>query len=144
MALAALLFVKHLLADGPLQTSYQVRNKGKLLHPGGLLHSGVHAALSAVCFLIWFALLPAEFSTSAVATALLIALPAEYIAHYLIDLAKSRVDAKFAWSSPGAPGSDGSYLRVNSKLFFFAFLTDQMLHSFTYLGIIYFIAHSLH
>ena len=53
MALAALLFIKHLAADGPLQTSYQVRYKGDFLHPGGLLHSSIHAFLTIVCLFAW-------------------------------------------------------------------------------------------
>ena len=47
------LIVKHYAADFLLQTDYQYINKGKLLHPGGLLHAGVTIAATAVVLLLF-------------------------------------------------------------------------------------------
>ena len=52
-ALGALLFLKHFLGDGPLQTSWQVRNKGRLGHPAGLTHAGIHVLGSAGALALW-------------------------------------------------------------------------------------------
>jgi hypothetical protein len=37
---------KHAVADFYLQTAYQYSNKGKYGHPGGIIHAGIHAALT--------------------------------------------------------------------------------------------------
>lgn len=37
------LLVKHFICDFPLQaTPWMYRNKGTYLHPGGLVHAGIH------------------------------------------------------------------------------------------------------
>ena len=47
------LFVKHYFADFQWQTSYMYLNKGKWGHPGGLLHSGIHAGLTIFVMTFW-------------------------------------------------------------------------------------------
>lgn len=130
MILAALLVVKHFIADGPLQTDYQVRHKGVWGHPGGLLHAGAHVGLSAVCFALWGALVDPPVSVSFV----LFLLAGEFVVHYLIDYSKCRIDSKFGWSSRGG---DDAYVTVHDKAFFFSFLADQALHQLTYVAMIY-------
>lgn len=56
--------VKHFLADFPLQTFYQLTNKGKYGHPGGVLHAGMHGIFTLfICFSFgihwWFAVIDA-------------------------------------------------------------------------------------
>lgn len=132
--LAALLFIKHLLADGPLQSSYQVRHKGILLHPGGLWHSAQHVLFSAACFGLWLSLFPpVTDSLWAVLGGVAALLLFEFVAHYFIDYGKARIDATFMWSSAAPEGAESTYLIVRSKYFFYAFLVDQTLHYLCYL-----------
>ena len=49
-----LLQMKHFAVDFLLQTRYQWENKGTYLHPGGLLHAGLHGlGTLAVCVFIF-------------------------------------------------------------------------------------------
>jgi hypothetical protein len=52
LAAVAVLLVKHAVADFYLQTPYQYLNKGIYGHPGGLLHSGIHVALTPLVYLV--------------------------------------------------------------------------------------------
>jgi hypothetical protein len=45
LAVAVLMF-KHAVADFYLQSTYQYVNKGHYGHPGGMLHSAIHVALT--------------------------------------------------------------------------------------------------
>lgn len=139
MVLAALLFVKHLIADGPLQTRYQVINKGKFMHPGGLIHAGVHVALTGVCLALWAALFGVRSEDLSGGYAIFaVVLIAEYIVHYCVDWSKCRLDSRFRWSSVAA-GSQGEYLCIHDVKFFYAFLADQTMHSLTYVAIVYWV-----
>lgn len=136
MVLAALLFVKHLFADGPLQTRYQLRHKGDFLHPGGLLHAFIHVFLTVVCFLIWFVGYGIAIDRSALL--LLVAVVAfEFVTHYLADWLKVQADRRFRWSKVTV-NEDGSVsLVILSSNYFVAFLADQTVHSLTYVAIVY-------
>ena len=136
MVLAALLFVKHLLADGPLQTRYQLANKGRLLHPGGLLHAGIHAGFTGICLLVWLWMTPLtlDWATASGFGGLLVV---EFVVHYAADFTKVRLDRKFAWSSVEVGEGGDAALRITSSFYFFSFLADQTIHSLTYLWIIY-------
>lgn len=137
MALAALLIVKHLIADGPLQTTYQVVNKGTFLHPGGLAHSGVHAGFTALVLAVW---VPAagrgDLAVVDVATLIILICALEFVVHYTIDLTKSRIDAKYAWSARIEIEGGETVLAVRSVNYFYAFLADQALHQLTYVVMI--------
>ncbi|MEL6317340.1 MAG: DUF3307 domain-containing protein [Pseudomonadota bacterium] len=140
MALGALLFVKHLLADGPLQTAWHVANKGVFGHPAGFAHAGTHAGLTAAAILLWSLALGVELGAAAGGLAFWAALIAgEFATHYAIDLTKCRIDRRLKLSSKPAT-ADGSYLHINHPLFFSAFLADQTAHSLTYLAMLYLIA----
>lgn len=82
--LAAMLYlaVKHLVADFVLQSAYQYKNKGIYGHPGGLLHAGIHGALSVPVF--WILPMPAIAVAAAV-------IAAEFIVHYHVDWMKERI-----------------------------------------------------
>ena len=52
LAAVAVLLLKHMVADFFLQTPFQYLNKGTYGHPGGLLHSGIHVALTPLVYLV--------------------------------------------------------------------------------------------
>ncbi|MEO1330630.1 MAG: DUF3307 domain-containing protein [Pseudomonadota bacterium] len=136
LALAALLFVKHLIADGPLQSDAQAANKGVWMHPDGLLHSGIHVAGTALCLSVWALFFGVEVPLG-VGLGLLIG---EFIAHYLIDISKCRIDARVDWASRGVDEQGRPVLQIRHKFFFFLFLADQTLHSLTYVAMLYALA----
>ena len=112
--LFAVFFLKHYVIDFPLQTEYQWRNKGTFLHPGGLLHSGLHALFTMSLLLLL-----------AVPAALIIAV-CEFIAHYLIDYFKMNINKDMGWDANKNPE------------FWYLLGFDQLLHYLTYLLIVYY------
>ena len=109
----AYLAVKHALGDFFLQTPYQYLHKGNYGHPGGLLHAGIHATLTAPVFWV---IVPASL---AIALAILIG---EFIVHYHLDWLKERiVDRR------GLTSDHGWYWRLLGL--------DQLLHGLTYVVI---------
>lgn len=81
LSLFLILFqIKHYLGDFQFQTGWMATNKGRYGHPSGIVHAGLHGALS-LPILLWFAL-PWQM-------ALGLAL-AEVVLHYHIDWAKAR------------------------------------------------------
>ena len=110
----AVLMLKHTAADFFLQTPFQYLNKGRYGHPGGLLHAGIHIALTPLVYLV---ILPAS---------LLLALGiafCEFAVHYHVDWAKEQVTRRNGLS-PQTPS------------FWHALGIDQLLHGLTYLAII--------
>ena len=136
MALAVLLFLKHLLADGPLQTTHQVRNKGTFLHPAGLAHSGTHVLFTGICLLGW-ALAYGKAVTTGLLWLFAGILVAEFLIHYFVDLAKVRVDRLYKWSRVQVGPEGQAVLTIVDNKFFIAFLADQTLHSLTYVAILW-------
>ena len=110
----AYLMVKHMLADFVLQTPYQVRNKGIYLHPGGILHAGIHAALSLPVYAI------ARVDLRVVLPPML----AELLVHYHIDWSKEQFNHR-------------ANLTQADPTFWWAFGIDQMMHSLTYLAMVW-------
>lgn len=113
--LAMLVFqVKHFLCDFVLQTYDLVRNKGKYLHPAGLLHAGLHVVGS----------LPALLILTHVPQTIAVLLAGEFLVHYHTDWTKAQVDG---------------WLRLNDQnsLYWAIFGTDQLVHQLTYVGMIY-------
>ena len=113
ISIVILFFIKHFLADFVFQTTYQWSNKGTFLHPGGLIHSGIHAALTTIILLIYD-----------VCFIELIAL--DFVAHYVIDYCKVNINKKFNWTP------DTYWFWVLTGL-------DQLLHYLTYIVILYLI-----
>jgi len=117
------LIVKHFVADALLQFPYQYLNKGKFLHPGGLLHAGIHGILTAYCFM--------TYSPEVI----LIVASIDTVLHYFIDYAKMNISAIFKWSEYDA--EDGkSFLKIYDNNFFIILILDQCLHMMTYVLLI--------
>lgn len=118
MTLAALtalllLLAKHFLFDFPLQTPYQAANKGIYGHPGGIVHSGLHAAGTGVVLAFFPVGLPL----------LLAILAAEFLIHYHLDWIKARMVRRYA-PDPGVG-------------FWSIFGLDQLAHHATYAVIVF-------
>jgi len=114
LAAVGVLMLKHTAADFFLQTPYQYCNKGIYGHPGGLLHAGIHTALTPLVYLV---IAPVSLLLAAA-----IAL-GEFAIHYHIDWAKEQVTRRNAYT-PQTPG------------FWHTLGIDQLLHGLTYLGIV--------
>lgn len=114
LAAVAVLMVKHAVADFYLQTPYQYLNKGTYGHPGGLLHSAIHIALTPLVYLV---LLPGSLLVAGA-----IAL-GEFVAHYHIDWMKEQIVRRngMTMQDPG---------------FWHALGADQLVHGLTYLVIV--------
>lgn len=111
-AILAVLQIKHGLCDYALQNSYQLLNKGIYLHPGGLLHAGLHALLTTPAFLI----VP---PTLALGMGIVVV---EFLVHYHVDWAKEQLVRRTGWT-PVRPS------------FWWAVGFDQLLHQLTYIAI---------
>jgi hypothetical protein len=111
-AVLAILQVKHFICDYTLQNSYQLLNKGTYLHPGGLLHAGLHAFFTMAVFLV---VLP----TLALGLGIVVG---EFLVHYHIDWAKEQVIRHTGWTPAQAQ-------------FWWAIGFDQLLHQWTYIVI---------
>ena len=113
--LSVLLFllfaVKHFVIDFPLQTRYQLSNKGTYGHPGGILHAGLHGIGTWACF--------AFFSGHAAVYAIV-----DAVVHYHVDWAKAKVNSRFAWQP------------VGHDQFWWLLGFDQFLHYLTYIALI--------
>lgn len=113
--LALLIFqIKHFLCDFVLQTSSQVRNKGRYLHMAGITHAGLHTLGS----------IPALLVLTQVPIVVAALLLGEFLIHYHTDWAKAQIDRA---------------LRLNdtNTLYWTVFGSDQMIHQLTYLGMVY-------
>jgi len=109
----AYLQIKHFVCDFVLQRPYQYLNKGTYGHPGGMLHSGMHALATIPVFAIM---------TPSWRTAIAI-MVAEFIVHYHIDWAKEQVMKHTKWQTENAG-------------YWTALGMDQLLHQLTYLVIV--------
>ena len=113
VAVAVLMF-KHMLADFYLQSAYQYLNKRTYGHPGGIMHAGIHVALTPLVYLV---LAPASLLLAAV-----IAL-GEFIVHYHTDWLKEQLTHRSGWTA-------------QDRCFWLALGTDQLVHGITYLMIV--------
>jgi Protein of unknown function (DUF3307) len=104
--------IKHFIIDFVLQTEYQWKNKGTFMHPGGLLHSGLHG-ISAYAILSYFGV------DEALQFALL-----DGLSHYFIDFTKTNTN---------------KLLKVGpeSQTFWVLVGLDQLAHYFVYIYIIF-------
>ena len=107
------LHLKHFLCDFPLQSGYQLRTKGIYGDFGGILHASIHALATVPVFLLF---------RPAMVTALAI-VASEFVLHYHIDWLKERILKNRSWDS-------------TTYGFWQILGADQMLHNFTYVGII--------
>lgn len=107
-----LLSIKHFVIDFPLQTPVQYLNKGTYGHPGGILHSALHGIGTWLC-LVWFTPLAVHLAF------------VDFVLHYHIDWAKMNLNKKLDLGP------------LTSEKFWWLLGFDQLLHSLTYLAIIY-------
>ena len=114
LAAVAVLMLKHAIADFYLQTPYQYLNKGIYGHPGGLMHSAIHVALTPLVYLV---LVPGSLLI-----ALAIAL-GEFAVHYHVDWLKEQITQRNGWTAQNSG-------------FWHALGTDQLIHALTYLAIV--------
>jgi len=114
LAATAVLMAKHAVADFYLQTPYQFLNKGTYGHPGGLLHSGIHVALTPLVYLV---LAPATLLLALFITV------GEFVIHYHTDWLKEQINRRKGWT-------------VNDHNFWSLLGTDQFVHGLTYLAIV--------
>jgi Protein of unknown function (DUF3307) len=114
IAAVAVLMIKHAIADFYLQTPYQYLNKGSYGHPGGLLHAGIHVALTPLVYLV---LVPASLLVAS-----LIAL-GEFALHYHVDWLKEQITHR-------------NGLTAQDRGFWYALGADQLIHGLTYLAIV--------
>ncbi len=110
------LAVKHFLVDYPLQRPYQYKNKGTYLHPGGLLHAGLHGVGT------WIAL--AWFVTPKVAVVMAII---DFIVHYRFDWVKMKLNTKLGYDP------------LTHDKFWWLFGLRQLLHTLTYITFIWYL-----
>jgi len=127
-ALLLWLFVKHFVADFPLQaTPWMYKNKGSFVwwkgiplfpHPGGIVHSGIHAvgtsAVVAGCLAYYG--YPQALILPIAQTAAFI----DFGIHYIVDFSKVNVTKHFG------------LLPTNSEWFWVLLGLDQLLHALTY------------
>ena len=113
IAVLILFQIKHFIGDYLWQTDWMLANKGRYGHPGGLVHAGVHGALT-LPILIWAGV--------AIGTALLLAL-AEATVHYHIDWAKARAVRR-------------RDLDVSQTAFWHFLGLDQGAHQLTYIALL--------
>lgn len=108
---------KHFLFDFVFQSDWQVRNKGRYGHPGGLVHAGLHGVGTLVVGLI-----AALFGTVGVEVALALAL-ADALIHYHVDWSKAQISRRLKLT----PDRHGFWIALGA---------DQAAHHATYLGLI--------
>jgi hypothetical protein len=113
LLLILLLFTKHFIIDFPLQNKYQWSNKGTYGHFGGVLHSVLHGAGTALCF-YWYA--PVACVSLGIIDAFL---------HYHIDWAKMNLNKKLGWG----PNTH--------EQFWWLLGLDQFLHALTYISLVF-------
>ncbi|MFN3224923.1 MAG: DUF3307 domain-containing protein [Hyphomicrobiales bacterium] len=118
-ALAILLGLqaKHFLFDFVFQSDWQVRNKGRYGHPGGLVHAGLHGTGTLVVGLL--AALTGVIGLSA-AVALAVA---DALIHYHVDWSKAQISRRLK-------------LTPDRHAFWIALGADQAAHHVTYLALI--------
>jgi hypothetical protein len=113
LAAVSVLMLKHAVADFFLQTNYQCQNKGIYGHPGGLIHSGIHVALTPV---VYFVMAPSLLLAAGIAVG-------EFVVHYHLDWGKEQFTKRTGWTP-----QDRSFWR--------ALGADQFLHGLTYIAIV--------
>ena len=114
LAAVAVLMLKHTIADFYLQTPYQYLNKGSYGHPGGIMHSAIHVALTPLVYLV---LVPGSLLVvGAIALG-------EFAVHYHTDWLKEQITHRNGWTA-------------QDRSFWYALGTDQLVHGLTYLAIV--------
>lgn len=109
--------VKHFIVDFVVQTPYMYLNKGKLLHPGGWVHAGLHGFASLIVFMM--------LTPIALATVCFSLVFAEICIHFTIDCLKVNIGKRYGLTA------------TNSEWFWILLGLDQLLHGLTYVWMIF-------
>ena len=112
IAIFVVLQIKHFICDYPLQTLYHLRNKGTYFHPGGIVHSGIHALATTSTFLV-------VTPTLVLGVSIVIG---EFLLHYHIDWTKEQIIRRRGWTAA-------------DREFWWAIGADQLCHHLTYVAI---------
>ena len=118
LAILSALTLKHFVFDFLYQPPYQWRNKGTYGHWGGLVHTGQHMLATGV--ILWL------FGIDLWLVYTLIMF--EGVVHYHMDWAKMNLNAYMGWG----PTTHNEY--------FVLLGFDQLVHSMTYIAIVWAIA----
>ena len=110
--LVLFLFTKHFIVDFPLQKPYQWMNKGTYLHPGGILHAGLHGLATMLAF-AWYAPMACVYLGFI-----------DAFIHYHIDWAKMNLNKRMGWGAN------------THEEFWWLLGLDQFLHALTYVLLI--------
>lgn len=110
LVILSLLLTKHFLVDFPLQTNYQIQNKGTYGHWGGIQHSLYHGFGTAVCLVLFT---PWHLVWGIV----------DAVVHYHIDWAKMNINRRTGWTTADPE-------------FWWLLGADQYLHAMTYIAIV--------
>jgi hypothetical protein len=102
--------IKHFLADFVLQTPYQYLNKHIFMHPGGLIHAGIHI----IC--TWIFVYGLTIDNESIYLLLL----AEFIFHYLVDFGKENIKILYD-------------LKITDKWYWILLGIDQLFHYISYI-----------
>lgn len=87
--LLTLLVIKHFVWDFLYQPPYMWQNKGTFLHPGGILHSGLHAVTTYIILTFYM-----QYAIGALILSCL-----EFVLHYITDFVKMNLNRRFGWES---------------------------------------------
>lgn len=118
LTILAGLQAKHFVCDYPLQTRWQVRNKGRYGHPGGLVHCALHG-------LGTLAVLGGAAAAGWIAWPMALGLTlADLVLHYHIDWGKMQISRRLDLT----PDQQGFWVLIGA---------DQAAHQATYLAIVY-------
>ena len=120
--LLAVFIIKHYIAEIPIQNKYMYSNKGKYLHPGGLIHSHIHGSLTLWILLLFRCDVGLSLSLSFV----------EMFFHYHIDYFKVVFNEIFKCSE-----FKNSQLVILGDRYFSLMLLDQCLHMGSYMFIVW-------
>lgn len=113
LQLMLLFCVKHFIVDFMMQTPYMYKNKGKLGHPGGVLHAGLHGAVTFG--ILWLGMPLGWWSVTLSLW--------EAVTHYFIDYSKININAHYGWGP------------TTSEYYWWMLGADQFLHSLCYIFI---------
>lgn len=130
--LFALLIIKHLIADLPLQTNWMAFNKGTWLHKGGVVHAGIHGVTTLLALWI-FASFASQPLTAGFFTVVFVVV-FEVVVHYIIDFTKMNIDRLFKFSYLARDEETGKVKsrNITSNFYYYSLVGDQMVHVFCY------------
>jgi hypothetical protein len=129
--LITLLLIKHFILDFYYQPPYMWQNKGTWMHPGGIVHSGLHAIVTYVILIgivhsglhaiVTYVIL--TFWLEHPLGALILAM-FEFIVHYLTDYAKMNINRVKGWGAT----THNEFWQLTGL--------DQLVHQMTYVAIV--------